>query len=90
MDVNMNYQGFDLYEITPKEWILHVKGGRVFHGTLVEVGVLAVERFGFDIEQIEFATEMMLKLDHNAAHFGSMGTFIFSFQKEFGNVERAS
>ena len=83
---NMNSSGYDLYEITKDEWILHIKDGPMFVGTLKKVGVHAVTKMGFKLEQIEIAVNDMNQRGHNGAHFGMYKDFIFSFKKEFKSV----
>lgn len=90
MEKHLNSAGYDLYEVTRDEWILHVKDGPIYHGTLKKIGVFAVRKMGFDIRDIDVATKEMLKNGHNAAHFGMYRGFMFSFQKNFKADERAS
>lgn len=89
MEKNLNSAGYDLYEIYPNHWMLHVKGDRIYNGSLVEVGKLAVQMFGFDLSEIEFGIKEMYRNDHNGAHFGMGGGFIFTFKREFKNVPKA-
>lgn len=77
--------GFDLYEITEDEWILNVKNGPMYTGTFKKVVLSAVRLLGMPLEEISFAVKCMLDKDHNAAHFGVNGTFIFSFRKDFSD-----
>lgn len=86
----MDSAGYDLYEVTRDEWVLEVKNGPIFHGTLVKIGVHAVKRMGFKMGDIEIATQEMLKHGHNAAHFGMYRTFMFTFQKDFKTDKRVS
>lgn len=85
METNkLNSAGFDLYEIYPNQWMLHDKTDmRVYNGTLVEIGKFAVQTFGFELSEIEFAIKEMYKRDHNGSHFGMNRTFIFTFKKDF-------
>ncbi len=89
MDTNLNTAGYDLYEITKDEWILHVKDGPIFHGSFKKVAVHAIKHMGFTIYEIEAAVDNMVNRSHNAAHFGMYGDFMFSFKREFGNVQKA-
>lgn len=76
--------GYDLYEIYPNHWMLHDKSDmRVYNGSLIEVGKLAVQNLHFDIDEIEFAVTEMNKHGHNGAHFGMSTGFIFSFNRNF-------
>lgn len=87
---NLNTAGYDLYEITRDEWILHVKNGPIFSGSLKKVGLHAVAHMGFKPEELEVAVIEMNRNGHNGAHFGMYKGFIFSFSKEFKNDQKAS
>lgn len=90
MDKNLNSEGYDLYEITKDQWVLHVKGGNIYNGTFKKLIKYAIVKLGFEMEEIELAIGEMLNKGHNGAHFGMYKTFIFSFIKEFKSVKKAS
>lgn len=90
MEKNINIAGYDLYEITKNEWIMHVKGGPVFAGEFKKVVIHAVTKLGFELGEIEIAVQQMLKNDHNGAHFGTYKSFIYSFRKDFKYDKQAS
>jgi hypothetical protein len=85
--MNLNYRptAYDLYEVTPTEWVLQVEGQRSFTGSLKELGKFAIKRFDFTADDLEFAVETMIKEGHNAMHFGVNTTFIYSYQKDKTN-----
>jgi len=85
----LNTAGYDLYEVGDL-WFLHVKGGSVFSGTFYKVARHAISVLGFKATEIEEAIGEMTKNGHNGAHFGMYKGFIFSFNKEFKSVKRAS
>ena len=86
----LNTAGYDLYEVTREEWILHVKeNGPIYHGTLKKIALHAIKNMGFKVQDFEIATQEMVKMGHNGAHFGMHGGFIFTFQREFA-ANRAS
>ncbi len=87
---NLNASGYDLFEITKDEWILNVRGGALFTGTLRTVVLHCVKSLGFKLSEIEVALFEMHKNDHNGAHFGVYKGFIFSFQKDFKYERKAS
>lgn len=87
---NLNMAGYDLYEITKDEWILHVKNGPIYSGTFKKVVVHAIKRLGFRLEEFDIACQEMIKYNHNGAHFGMYKGFIYTFQKEFKHDRKAS
>ncbi len=89
MERNLNTAGYDLYEITKDEWIIHIKNGDIFAGSFKKVIIHAITRLGFSMEEIEISVTEMLKYGHNGAHFGTYKSFIYTFQKEF-KYEQAS
>lgn len=90
MFMNLNSAGYDLYEVTPNEWIMNVKNGPLYVGTFKKVVKHAVIKMGFSLVEIEVAVDEMLKKGHNAAHFGMSRGFISTFNKDFPNVRKAS
>lgn len=82
-EANINTAGYDLYEVTQDEWIINAKGGPLFAGTFKDVVKHAIAKMGFELEEIEIATQEMIKMGHNAAHFGMFRGFIYTFNKEF-------
>jgi hypothetical protein len=82
-------QSYEIYEVTPTEWVLQVEGQRSFTGTLAEVGTLAVRRFDFSVSEIELAVEMMISKEQNAAHFGTNASLIYTFNKEKTHERKA-
>lgn len=89
MEKHLNSSGYDLYEITPDEWILNVKDGPLYIGTFKKVVKHAI-KMGFKMEELEIAVSEMLKKDHNAAHFGIHKGFIHTFKKDFSDAQKAS
>lgn len=90
MERDINTTGYDLYEVANDQWALHVKGGAAFVGSFRKVVRHAVTRLGFKLSEIEYATQEMLKQDHNGAHFGVYRGFIFTFKKDFKAVKAAT
>ena len=87
MNTKMNTAGYDLYEITEHEWIIHVKGCKLFTGTFKEV-VKHMSGMGFELAEVEVAVKDMIQTGFNGSHFGMHKSFIFSFQREFGNDQK--
>jgi hypothetical protein len=78
-------QGFDIYEVTPNEWVLDTKVAEIYAGTFVQMATYAALKYGFSLDEIEFAVTEMTKHGHNGAHFGVNRGFIFSFTMDFTN-----
>jgi len=87
---NVNTNGYDLYQITQDEWVLHVKGGSSYNGTFKKVVLLMVKNMGFKLSEVQYGAEAMIVKGHNAAHFGMYKGFIHTFNKEFGHGRKAS
>lgn len=88
--MNFTSEGYDLYEVTKNEWILHVKNGAIYTGTFKKVIKYAVTKMGFKLEEFDIAVKEMVKYNHNGAHFGMYRGFIYTFQKDFKHVQAAS
>lgn len=72
--------GFDKYKIVTNHF-----GSR--EGSLRDITQFAVFDLDVEYKEIERALLAMNELDHNAADFGILGCFIFSFStKEHKNV----
>ena len=70
---------YDLVEsLDGKEFRFYRNKVLVCHGYLKDVIGTMVRTHGFDIDDIEFAVEMMLRDDHDRAHFGTYRTLIFT------------
>lgn len=88
MQIQMNVGGYDLYEITEHEWIIHTKGGTLYTGTFKEVVKHAVQVMGFELEEFNWAIKEMANKGTNGAHFGMHKSFIFAFQKDFNSNQK--
>lgn len=86
----VNPNGFDIVDLGDNQWLLDIKGARKYHGTLKEVLKFCIKKYGFEIEELEFAIETMISSDHNAATFGAYRTFIYSFNHKAGYVKKVS
>lgn len=73
--------GFNLIELSDNKWRLEGHFG-AFEGTFLQVMVYATHKVKFDTAQLELAVEEMVKGDHDLAHFGIHGGFIFSKNRE--------
>lgn len=85
-----NTEGYNLVSLSEEIWSLEVVGIGNFTGSFREVVMFAVLSYAFNIIEIDKAIGGMLKDNHNSAHFGMFGTFIFSFEKKFDLERKAS
>lgn len=90
MNKILNATGYDLYEVTHNEWVLHVNNGDIYRGTFYKVARYAAAKLNFSLEEIELAAVEMTKIGHNGAHFGAFKRFIYTFNKDFKNVAKAA
>lgn len=95
MEKSLNGAGYDLYEITPDMWMMHVKGTDVvYNGDFKTVVKHCVEKLGFDINEFSIGIEVLLEKQqsegHNGMHFGMHKSFIFTFKKDFKNVQKVN
>jgi hypothetical protein len=89
----LNTAGYDLYQVFDNRWVIDLKDGNAFHGTLKEVYNYMVNKINFFPDEIVRAIDCMYDVDNirvaNAAHFGMNKTFIYQFNKEL-NLEKVS
>ncbi len=71
----------DTYEIHSS-----FKGDVAMHGTFLAVMVYAVHVLGFKVEELQFAVSDMIRRDLNAAEFGINRAYLFSFNKNEGEL----
>lgn len=78
-----------------KKWSILVKDGGGFSGSLEEVTNYCIHYLGFDPKDIDIALDDMIKSKNDAASFGVLGGFIYTFDgskqdtiKEFGFVHQ--
>lgn len=75
--VEKDMSGYKLFDFG--SWYeLHSKFG-VYRGTLRQVSVYAVIELGFEVSEIEIGVLEMEKHFHDAAEYGIMKKFIYSF-----------
>lgn len=84
-----NVSGFNLVEVNDNLWFLHIIDGESFGGTFKEVVLFAMLRYGFKLNDVDVAIQTMLKENHNAAHFGMFGSFMFSYVYSFDAQRKA-
>jgi hypothetical protein len=89
-----NSRGYNIFEISENIWVFEVVNGQLFTGTLREVVIFAVTRFGLKLSQVEIAINSIAdsvgKENYNAVHFGVLGSFIYPFNKDFQVKRMAS
>lgn len=90
-----NFSGFDLYQPFPgiDQWVFDTKYEHKYHGTLKEIVKFMTNKMGFYVEDIEIGLNFVADnadKAHNAIHFGSLKSPLFSFKKEIPNEEKAS
>lgn len=77
------FGSFDIYQpFENDQWILDFKNGKQAHGTFKEICSYLIKKGYTKIDELEFAVSVMIENNHNAAHFGVMGTCIFTFTKQ--------
>jgi hypothetical protein len=81
-----NSNGYDLYEPFSNQWVIDLKDGNAFHGKLTDVLSYMINKLGFHIDDIEDGLFEMNRSEMNAAHFGCLKSFIFTFNKEITDV----
>ena len=82
--------GYDMYNpFGNEQWVIDLKNGLSFYGSLKEVVFYMTEKLGFDKNVILDATNEMVDNGHNAIHFGTFRTILFTFNKEI-NFSEAS
>ena len=86
----VNGNGYDIVNLGNDQWLLDVKGVRKYHGTIDELIEFCTKKYGFEINDLEFAVDMMVSSNHNAAHFGVYRTFIYSFNHKVDYVKKVS
>jgi hypothetical protein len=72
--------GYKLFDFG-SHYELHWRKG-VFRGDLKKITTYAVIDLGFEVDEIELAVVEMNKHFHNAAEFGIMRRFMFTFDNE--------
>lgn len=77
----VNLDGFNIIEVVENVWVLEVINGISYTGTLKEVVTLAINNYKFRFKEIEDAVNCMIREEHNAAHFGTWGSFIYTFNQ---------
>ena len=86
----VNLDGFNLIEVIENVWVFEVIGGISYAGTLKEVVVFAMAQYKFKFKEIEDAINCMVREEHNAAHFGTWGSFIYTFNQNSPKKSLAS
>ena len=81
--------GYVLHRVAPDMWQLQADYG-TFKGNLSKVLTYAVQQLGFDFIQMETAVLEMNRQDHNAAEFGVMKKFMYSFNQGEPDVPRGT
>ncbi len=89
-----NSYGYDLYQPFPQldRWVLDLRNGQAYHGTLLEVLKYMKEKLDFRIDDIEEGLTALADnthLEYNAIHFGIMKSLLYPYKKEIDH-ERAS
>lgn len=84
-----NVGGYNLVEVEKDIWFIHVTDGESYGGTFKEVVLFAILKYNFKFKDIELAVQAMLAENHNAAHFGMWGTFIFSYEQKYDMTRKA-
>ena len=67
-----------LKKISKNSWELHTSKHGAWRGSLRDVWQKMVFQIGIQNSEVRFALQEMDFNDHNVAHFGIMGSFIFS------------
>jgi len=81
---------YELYQLNQNLYQIH--SSEPYHnameGTMLAIGTYMVSQLGFKPVELEAALLDMLEQDRDAAHFGIMKTFIYSFNKDdkYGKV----
>lgn len=82
-----NFSGYDLYQPFENidQWVIDMRNGQSYHGTLKQVIKYMIQRLDFYFEDIEEGLEVLAGnsyQEHNSCHFGLNKTFIYSFKKK--------
>jgi hypothetical protein len=85
-----NSNGYDLYNPFGTQWVIDLKNGTAFYGTLNDVVIYMVRGLGFNHDVVSEALEVMVGSQNNAVHFGVLKTMIYTFNKVIDLNEKAS
>lgn len=82
--------GYDLYTPFDNHWVIDLKNGTAFYGTLNDVVNYMVNSLDFDRSVVLEALDTMVDYKNNAIHFGVLKTMIYTFDKVIDLNEKAS
>jgi hypothetical protein len=82
--------GYDLYNPFEDRWVIDLKNGERFYGTLNDIVFYMVNSLGFSSDVVLDSIEEMIKYENNAIHFGVLKTMIYTFNKVIDLNEKAS
>jgi hypothetical protein len=85
----LNSAGYDLSEVSENEWIFSVRGGSLYVGSFIQIVMIMVMKFGFDIDNIDEAVEEMVKKEKDSVHFGMYRSMIYPYNRE-DNLKKVS
>jgi hypothetical protein len=83
-------RGFDLYNPFDDSWVIDLKDGNAFHGSLQEIMSYMTKCLDFNYIEIYNGLGMMLDSGNNGVHFGMLRTPIYPFNKVVNLNEKAS
>jgi hypothetical protein len=76
-----SHSSYDLVMFQNGSWALISSNKVLFHGNFKKVVRAMVNRFGFELEEIEIAVESMENQADERSHFGIQRKFIFSYSQ---------
>lgn len=82
--------GYTLYEPFDNKWVIDCNDGHKYYGSFKEVVNFMCKELLFDLDEVTYGMDAMLKADNNAMHFGINRTFIYSYNKDVSDVSKAS
>ncbi len=89
-----NTAGYDLYQLPnhPDSWVIDPKSTESYSGTLKQVVVYMIDKFGFHVDDIEEGINILadnVENQHDCVHFGAFRSPIYSFNRK-EKYDRAS
>ena len=85
--------GYDLTQAFDNQWIVSIRDGLAYHGTLKESVIFMVNKLGFYQGDVEEGLEMLadnICSGHNTIHFGMYKSMIYTSNKEIHCERQAS
>lgn len=81
----VNSSGYKLTEFSNNSWQV-VGPDSAYSGNFKGTVKYAVTVLGFRLEEIEYAIERMIELNHNTAHFGIYKNLIYTYNTEIKEI----